>query len=74
MTNGLEQEGRKKKFEKIYEVRLTSGFGPTDFPHLLNHSTCKHELAPNENVVDSRARARAKARDVPSLCVTNLTL
>jgi hypothetical protein len=44
MKNGREQEGKRKKREKIYEVRLTSCLGSTAFPSLQKHSTSEHEL------------------------------
>jgi hypothetical protein len=56
MKNGREQEKRRKKREKICEVRLTSCLGPTALPFLQKHSTSEHELAPNESVDDNRER------------------
>jgi hypothetical protein len=58
MKNGREQEARRKKREKIYEVRLTSCFGPTAFPFLRKHSSSEHELASNESDNDRRERER----------------
>jgi hypothetical protein len=60
---GRNEERKRKKREKIYEVRLTSCLGSTAFPFLEKHSTSKHELAPNENDDDTRKRERERERE-----------